>query len=146
MNGQFLHSTRYNNGPARPAAALFLAQFSQRLSTLPFGSTDSRPLVGKSRPCPRLRLRTVSTALLLMLQVALLQTFLPELGAKGTFLPERAVMKQLHEQGFGTVWLMQQQGDLYIAEGLSAEGNPVNIYVDSQSGNIMRTERRSILN
>jgi len=144
MNGQFHNSTRHH-GPARPAADLFLAQFSQRLSTLPFGSASSPRRAGSQRPCSGSRLRTVGTALLMLMQVALAHQFLPELETRG-LLSEQAVMKQLNRQGFGTVWLMQQQGDLYIAEGLSAAGNPVNIYVDSQSGQILRTETRSILN
>lgn len=143
MNGQPQNSsTAYR--PYRPAAALFLAQFSQRLGTLTQvpGQQHNRAVTRR----PSRRLRAISTALLIMVQVAMLNNFLPHQHRSGDFLREQVVMENLRDQGFGTIWLMQQEDGFYVAEGLSAEGDPVNIYVDSRSGDILRTELRSILN
>jgi len=133
----------------RPRSASFthtLDQFTQHGNLQPLLRMASPP--PSAPPAPRRPLRPrawLSMALLLGgLGLGSAAFCATPCDGGGPLSPD-AVRAELREQGYATVWVLHQQGEAFHAEAIDHTGNPVSLWVDAHSGELLTHQRLGLL-
>jgi len=134
----------YHRCPGSAGATQTLGQFTQNGFLRPYLQVSTPPRRGPAPARSRRPRAWLAVALLLSGLAVSGAAFCATCEGNGPLTPER-VMERLGDQGYHTVWTVQRQGEAFQAEGIDESGNPVSLWVDAHTGNLLRRQSLRLL-
>lgn len=134
----------YHRCPGSAGATQTLGQFTQNgfLRPLLHVPTPPRPTPAPARS--RRPRAWLAVALLLSGLAVSGAAFCATCDGDGPLTRER-VLARLDDQGYRTVWTLHRQGGAFQAEGIDESGNPVSLWVDAHTGDLLQRQPLRLL-